>query len=88
MKFELDHSVCVIGTIGASLKNRSWDDDTVFCDLWARRYYFASELAEETRLIAKVTGGFADLSIDASLPSSAAWKSDWSREIGINFVSH
>ena len=82
-KFEPDHTVCVIGHISGTLSNRTWGQDTVFCDPWARRYYFATELAEESRLIAMVTGGFAELSINASLSSSTDWNSSWSKEIGL-----
>ncbi len=61
----------------------SWGADTVFCDPWAWRCYFASELAEESRLIARVTGGFTDLTIDASLPDAGSWNAAWTTEIGI-----
>ena len=76
-KFEPDHAVCVIGPVTGNAANLVWGKDTVICDPWARRAYFATELADESRLIAKVTGGFTAMSCTATIAGGTDWNTTW-----------
>lgn len=75
--FEVDHVVCVVGPMADPTDYRTWDEDTVVCDPWARRCYFAHELPNESRLIARVTGGVTTTSIRVQLKQGDAWNNAW-----------
>ena len=75
--FAVDHVVCVVGPLADPRDYTTWHEDTVVCDPWARRCYFAHELPNESRLIARVTGGVTKTSLRAQLKPQEPWKNTW-----------
>ena len=69
-----DHVLVVAGRIaGTPLTPAAWNWDAVVCDPWAKRVYFATQLAGEMQTIKSVTNGETRMSQKFELKPHAAW---------------
>jgi len=69
-----DHVLVVIGRLsGTPLTPDAWNEDTVICDPWAKRAYFAYALADEMQTISRVTNGEKRMTQKFRLAPHAAW---------------
>lgn len=81
--FDADHAICIIGDPKLDRDGNVTIHGAYVCDPWARRVYDAATLADESALIAKVTGGSTRLTCLALLAAGQTLPPDVRGVIGI-----